>query len=178
MEPEENELLSRIFNEVDKKRKGYLDLPDIEALLLRPAVAKVLGDRRPSELMKEMDTDRNGKVSFTEFRLALQGRAGPQHGAHFAGTLGPRTYGWNVGTELEYFSVTNMQWVGCTITSVDRHSGAVQVDCKPGYWMHGVERQSRLRRPRWGILSRIFSFATLQSWWMAVGGICTSRTSC
>merc|ERR1719424_1086836 len=51
-EPVENELLLRVFTEVDRQKKGYLDQDDISAVLARPAVARVLGDRDPAELMK------------------------------------------------------------------------------------------------------------------------------
>jgi len=72
-EPAENELLWRVFNEVDRENKGFLDLEDIRVLLQRPAVAKVLGDRDPAALLREMDRDKKNKVSFEDFKNAMQG---------------------------------------------------------------------------------------------------------
>merc|ERR1712232_629555 len=74
-EPEENLLLWKLFSEFDSERKEYLNLQNINELLRRPAVARVLGSCEPDKLMREMDRDGNGQISFDEFRAAMLARA-------------------------------------------------------------------------------------------------------
>jgi Ca2+-binding EF-hand superfamily protein len=154
-EPVENELLLRVFTEVDRQRKGYLDQDDINALLARPAVAKVLGDRDPAELMKQMSRRSTRRVTFDEFKIALQGNG---QTSQFDGRLstcrstgqlvfGARTPNWLVGQSAEYYSYVQGAWITCVITAVDAASGAVQVDFKGQYWLRGLEMFTRLRRP-------------------------------
>jgi Ca2+-binding EF-hand superfamily protein len=149
-EPVENELLWRVFIEVDRHRKGYLDQDDIRALLERPAVAKVLGDREPAALMGQMSRHGTDKITFEDFKLTLQGHASSPWSTsgglqrHFM--FGPRMQPWQVDERAEYFSFVRGEWIPCRITAVDP-SGAVQVDCKPRYWLYGIELFTRLRRP-------------------------------
>uniref|UniRef100_A0A7S1AMS1 Calmodulin n=1 Tax=Noctiluca scintillans TaxID=2966 RepID=A0A7S1AMS1_NOCSC len=72
-EPEENRLLAQTFAEVDTGKTGFLQIADVRALLQRPALAKMLGDRSPENLMSELDTDGDGQISFSEFKYAMQG---------------------------------------------------------------------------------------------------------
>lgn len=156
-EPVENELLWRVFTEVDRSKKGYLDQDDIKALLERPAVVKVLGGRDPAVLMRQMSRPGTNKVTFKDFKIAIQGRDDPSGFASqimFAVPLGSRGKGrirWQMGEPAEYFSYILGDWASCTVTAVDPASGAVQVDWKPRYWLHGLELFTRLRRPhtRW-----------------------------
>lgn len=159
MAPVENELLVRLFNEMDRGNKGYLNLSDIEALLTRPSVAQLLGDRDPQQLMKDMNADGAGKVSFKSFKRVMQGRQGKRQMA-WNFLINPKFYGWDVGTQLEYYSPGLAQWISCLVVDIDRDSGAVQVDCQPGYWFHGADLR-RLRRPRRrSILGMVFGALT------------------
>lgn len=148
-EPVENELLWRLFCEADRQGKGFLDVEDIRALLQRPAIAKVLGGRDPATVLAEIDTRGRGQVSFEEFRLGVQGRAaGPTGVQQRRPLLGPRMRRLSQGQRAQYYSCTHSDWIPCTIIEVDQASGAVQVDCKPGYWLFGLELQTKLKPPR------------------------------
>jgi len=133
--PEENELVQNIFNEVDSDRKGYITADELAELLKRPSFAQVLGSRQPEEVMKEMGVDRNDKVVFDDFRIAICGQDGPPGGAQW----------YEVGQELEYYSPVYCGWVPCTVTKVDQRTGAVQVSANPGLWVRGAEVRRRIR---------------------------------
>jgi len=163
--PAENELLWRVFSEADQTGKGFLDLDDIRALLERPAVAKVLGDREPAELLSEMSQDGSKQVSFEDFKLAMQGqRRGQEHCRRTVHFHMKKMRGWQVGTELEYYSFTLGMWISCRITGIDAARGAVQLDCKPGYWIHGAEMQTRLRKPQRSIYDQVVGFINPLNW--------------
>jgi len=149
-EPVENELLWRVFCEVDRQGKGFLDLDDIRALLQRPAIAKVLGGRDPCAVLAEMDTAGAGQVSFEAFRRVVHGGGAPGAAGERCRrpVLGPRTRGLTKGQRAQYYSMSHAAWIPCTVAEVDAASGAVQVDCKPGYWLHGVELQTKLKPPK------------------------------
>jgi len=146
----ENTLLWQVFSEVDTQAKGYLDLKDIEGLISRPAVAGVLGSRDPEAILKQLDADSDNKVTFDEFRLAMQSDAHtststPSGGSGGGGGGSGGIYSkWHI---LQYYSTTHSAWIPCTV--VEAHAtGAVQVDCKPGYWFSGVELRTKLRAPK------------------------------
>lgn len=172
--PVENELLQRLFHEMDRGGKGYLNLLDIEALLQRPAVATVLGDRDPKELMKDMNADGAGKVSFKAFKRVMQGRQGKRQMV-WNFLFNPRMQGWEVGTELEYYSPSAGQWVPCVVTKVDQSSGAVQVDCQPGYWFHGADLRRLRRASRGGLLGMLYAVSSSLTLGMAS---CAFRDRC
>lgn len=163
--PAENELLWRVFSEADQSRKGFLDLDDLRALLKRPAVAKVLGDRDPASLLSEMAQDDSRQVSFQDFKMAMQGRK--KDAAQCQDTIyfhARKMQGWRVGTELEYYSTTMSMWISCRITGIDTVGGAVQLDCKPGYWIQGAELQTRVRKPKVTTYDRIVGFINPLNW--------------
>lgn len=142
-EPEESWTLERLFNEVDLNGLGYLSRADIEQLMQRPAVRAVLGNRSAKEVMKEMDTNSDGKISFDEFKFAMRG---DKKGHHQFSTLHTVAV-WNVGDEAEYMSSTFDRWIPCKLIEVDRATGAVQVDVKAGYWLKGTQIRMKLRQP-------------------------------
>lgn len=176
MEPEENELLLRVFGEADRRQKGYLDLDDIQALLQRPAIAKVLGDRDPATLLRIMDSKKTGKVTFEDFKRVMNGGPPQVKGGRLASAwrFGPRFRAWTVGEELEYYSQTHGRWVACQVTAIDAATGFLQVDVKPGYWLGRVEMVTRLRRGR-SLLNRIavtlnpFHWLPSQRWASCIG---------
>jgi len=174
-EPVENELLWRVFCEVDRKGKGFLDLDDIRALLQRPAIAKVLGGREPEALLAEMDASGNKKVSFASFRNVVHSQVDSSSGERACRPHlhGPRRRRFVKGQLARYYSMTHSAWIHCTIIEVDPVSGAVQVDCKPGYWICGVELQTRLRPPR-SFSERCQEMLNPMNWfsWWSWSGLC------
>lgn len=163
--PAENELLWRVFSEADQSGKGFLDLDDLKALLERPAVAKILGDRDPADLLSDLSQDGSKQVSFNDFKLAMQGRKRnvevDQGIVYFHAR---KMHGWKVGTELEYYSQTLGMWITCKITGIDTVRGGVQLDCKPGYWILGAELQTRVRKPKVSTYDRIVSVINPLNW--------------
>jgi len=149
-EPAENELLATEFKELDGDRKGYLNLQDVRALLQRSAVVRILGQREPEELLREMDPTGSGRVTFHDFHSAAHGRRQVLR-RRLAALLGPRQHIWKIGDEVEYLSrpgpSTEDTWIPSTIANLDFNTGAVQVECLAGYWLRGVELQTRLRAP-------------------------------
>jgi len=146
--PVENELLWRLFAEADRHSKGYLDVGDVQALLRRPAVAKVLGDRKPQDLLQEVDMKCTGRIDFEDFKFALQGS---QRKSQRTPLFVRRVRSLEVGQKMEYHSTTHGTWISCEVTGVDLKSGAVQVNCRPGWWIHSPEMQTKLRHPPSGL---------------------------
>jgi len=163
--PAENELLWRVFSDADQTGKGFLDVNDLRALLERPAIAKVLGDRDPTELMSEMCQDDRKQVSFQDFKLAMQGRKrSPVECQNNVFYLVQKMRGWRVGMNLEYYSQTLGMWISTKITGVDTFRGAVQLDCKPGYWIHGTDLQTRVRKPKVTLYQRVVDLINPLNW--------------
>jgi len=99
---------------------------------------RFLGGRSPEALMQLMDQDRDGQVSFEEFRRAVQGER----------LQGQRrtSVPYQVGQEVQYWSRSHGAWIDCTITAIDHANGAVQVSCKPDCWLLREDLRSlRLR---------------------------------
>uniref|UniRef100_A0A7S1AHD8 Uncharacterized protein n=1 Tax=Noctiluca scintillans TaxID=2966 RepID=A0A7S1AHD8_NOCSC len=121
-EPEENALLMRIFNEVDTDNVGYLTREQVQVLIKRPNVARVLRDK-PEQLVDMMDRDGDKRITFEEFKCVVQGKR-----------VG---HSYQKGQKIFFWSSSYNQW--CPGTVLDVRDKAVQVDCKPGYWLQGSE---------------------------------------
>jgi len=134
--PEENAMLQRLFTEADSQRRGYLGMAELAELAKRPALVKVFGSEETAMTkMRSLDSNQNGRVTFDEFKLALQG--GPRASAAAGG--------YKQGQSAKYWSASHGVWIPCMVTDVDGARGAVVVDCKPGFWLAG--EQLRLLRP-------------------------------
>jgi len=68
---DENRLLWREFQQLDRDGSGHLRRGDVAQLLERPALAEVLHGRSAAQMMRVMDEDGDGRVVFEEFRKAL-----------------------------------------------------------------------------------------------------------
>merc|ERR1719203_2592901 len=84
--------LSKIFQSIDLDGSGTLDLNEIQTLLARPNMARLMEGRTAADLMREMDRDGNGVIDFEEFRRAM---------------LGERSEVWAQGDLAKYFSGTH-----------------------------------------------------------------------
>lgn len=135
--PEESVLLQRIFTATDTDHTGYLDAKQVAELARGPAMERFLGGRSPEALMQLMDSDHDGRVSFEEFRRAVHGES--------AKGRRQRAPAYQVGQAAQYWSRSHSSWVDCTITAVDAQRNAVQVSCKPDFWLQGEDLQSLLR---------------------------------
>lgn len=144
--PEENEFLAKVFHEMDTAGKGFLDMESISELLQRPAVGKILGKREPMMVLQSMDTDKDGKISFHEFRAVMQRRRGFDHGAPHHGSHCPPKR-MCAGQKVMFYSTSHEVWISCIITKVDERAGAIQIDSKPGYYFRGEELRKRIRFP-------------------------------
>jgi len=131
--PEENQLLEKLFDDADTDGSGHLTVANIQDLLRRPAVARVLGARAPEELAREMDVDEDGTVSFEEFKRAMQ-----------RGTHTDCLY--KQGEAVEYLSPSHDEWLPCTVTTVDTRTGAVQISVRPDVWIRGAQLKMVLRK--------------------------------
>lgn len=54
---------------------------------------------------------------------------------------------WAVGTELQYFSVTQGGWTDCTVTAMNPQDRSIQINIKADYWMQVDEQDQKLRAP-------------------------------
>lgn len=137
--PEENAVLQRLFREADVKGQGYLMTAELTELARRPAIVKILGSEAAAlSRMRSMDTDGSGRVTFEEFKRAVQGF----ESASLRPKLSVATY--TKGQAVQYYSSSFSRWVACVVTDVDKILG-VQIDCKPGQWITGPQLQSQLR---------------------------------
>ena len=69
---QDESLLWQIFQDVDQDDSGSLDHQELELLLQRPALQQLLGDRTAAELLRDLDEDQSGHVSFEEFCRACE----------------------------------------------------------------------------------------------------------
>merc|ERR1712137_320841 len=111
-EPEENQLLSHMFNEFDTERKGYLNIRDISEILSRPSVARVMGvGETPETVLQKFDKDHNSVISFEEFKAVMHPRKDsspvqckPGHDTKMA-----------IGLEVQFYSASYNCWMDCTV---------------------------------------------------------------
>jgi len=136
--PQEKELLQDIFNDADSDKNGYLTIKEIQVLLKRPAISKVLGNNvRNEDVMRFMDREGKGYVTFDDFLRAIYGDS------RAADPKSLPTY--KVGQEVEYYSSSFSIWMPCEVSRVDEQTGAIQINAKPDFWMNTVEAQKRVR---------------------------------
>mmetsp|Transcript_26147 Transcript_26147/g.60981 ORF Transcript_26147/g.60981 Transcript_26147/m.60981 type:complete len:1008 (-) Transcript_26147:16-3039(-) len=132
---EEDAILQKVFKEADSRNYGVLTTQETLQLLNGPNMATWMKHQKKDALtlIREMDSNGDGKISFAEFKGALQGKQAEQSGS------------WpQKGMPAEYKSASFNQWIPCTVTAVDP-SGAIQVDVKPGYWLQGEELRTKVR---------------------------------
>eukprot|EP00928_Gymnodinium_smaydae_P043224 TRINITY_DN29009_c0_g1_i2.p1 TRINITY_DN29009_c0_g1~~TRINITY_DN29009_c0_g1_i2.p1 ORF type:complete len:743 (+),score=185.27 TRINITY_DN29009_c0_g1_i2:163-2229(+) len=134
-----DEILLKIFQEADADNSGTLDANEVSALLQKDAVKALMEGRDPSSIMRAMDQDRSGTVSFDEFSRALV----PRHAA------AAKQPAYKVGDSVEYLSASHGRWVPCQVTKVHR-KGAIQVSVKPDFWFSQSDANYRIRRPNAG----------------------------
>mmetsp|Transcript_31386 Transcript_31386/g.67443 ORF Transcript_31386/g.67443 Transcript_31386/m.67443 type:complete len:265 (-) Transcript_31386:525-1319(-) len=58
-----------------------------------------------------------------------------------------RRKAWAIGTELQYFSLTQGGWTDCTVTNLNPADHAVMINIKAEYWMSVDEQDQKLRLP-------------------------------
>merc|ERR1719203_1447902 len=124
--------LSKIFQSIDLDGSGTLDMHEIETLLARPNMARLMEGRSAADLLREMDSDNNGVIDFQEFSRAMLGER--------------NTETWSKGDFAKYFSGTHNSWLPCRIHAVDQNSGAVIIDIKAGHWLPLEYQQTHLLR--------------------------------
>jgi Ca2+-binding EF-hand superfamily protein len=173
MANEEGALLDRIFREADREHRGELDVKDLEELLKRENVYKVLGKRDAAKLLRAMDTNGDGFVSLEEFKAVMHGLpADTAKATNPSGNTSSRPplcsllmtkkfgqkqgyMGYTLGANVEYLSSTYNQWMPATVTAADAAQG-VQLSVKPGYWFIGTELFDKVRRqPQGGMVSSL-----------------------
>eukprot|EP00927_Polykrikos_kofoidii_P018628 TRINITY_DN18654_c0_g1_i1.p1 TRINITY_DN18654_c0_g1~~TRINITY_DN18654_c0_g1_i1.p1 ORF type:complete len:685 (-),score=170.68 TRINITY_DN18654_c0_g1_i1:99-2078(-) len=152
---QENDLLAKLFNGLDVDHSGYLEKQELVDMMNRSAVAKAFGTASSADLLSMMDQNHDGKVSFTEFRDALYGRPEGKAGLmHKVRSMVRFVTRYTEGDKVEYYVKSQKEWVKCIVCIVDKTTGAVQVNIKPGLWIVGKEfRNLRSRRdfliPHW-----------------------------
>jgi len=131
-----SETLSAAFTSIDKDHSGTLSRSEIQALLSEKHLGKIMEGQSADELIKEMDINGDGVITFAEFRTAMLG--GNSHHAN-------KGHGFAVGDKVEYYSASYGKWVPCEVTAVKR-SGHVQISCKPGAWIAPQQQGQMLRK--------------------------------
>lgn len=134
---DEEAAMEFIFRQADRDQSGSLDCAEVVELLRSERVRKILGKRSWEDVMRMMDRDNSGRISFLEFKLALGGKED-------SGSSGVTCCSYRVGDELEYFSVTQGGWIPCAVTQVSQK--AVMIDVKPGAWFQTASDLQKLRR--------------------------------
>jgi len=168
--PEESVLLQQIFSEADVQRLGYLQVPQVAELARGPAMTRFLAGQSPEALLRQLDVDGDGRVTFEDFRLAVQGRGRRGGHRHHHGGAGD----FRVGQVARFWSRSHSAWVECAVTAVDEARGAVQVDCKPGHWLEGEElhhhlkaaHAHRLQEPEYRKGQEVLLYSTTFSTWI------------
>merc|ERR1712061_523216 len=97
-------------------------------MLRRPIVAEVMHNMTAQQLMLEMDTTVNGRISWDEFRAYLDKR-----------------YSYKL---VEYYSELHRTWISTQVVARNKADGSVQVKCKPGVWIDRATQAARIRAPR------------------------------
>merc|ERR1719356_1527978 len=133
------QMLEQLFAEVDTDQSGYLDIHEIHEMLQRPRVAEVMAGTCCEELMDEMNKGKDGRISWAEFHMYLNGAFNKEHG-----TANPCFF---VGENVEYMSATHNRWVACQVEAYDPVTCSIQINCKPGMWLGKDIVLSQVRRP-------------------------------
>jgi len=115
--------LSQVFQSLDTDGNGTLSRSELNELLKKPNMESLVDGRTADDLIREMDVDGDGVIGFEEFRHAMVGESATPS-CHFA-----------IGDSAEYMSRSAGSWIPCKILEVDRRTGKVQVDVKPGAWV-------------------------------------------
>ncbi|CAJ1350096.1 unnamed protein product, partial [Effrenium voratum] len=120
-----DEVLWRMFKELDADNNNALDANEVRAMLQKPKVREIMADRTLAEVMDRMGL--NKKVSFSDFKKALAGESQPR----------PAAPQWTprAGDKVQYFSSSYACWMDTLVTAIDPSSGAMQLQCKPGLKM-------------------------------------------
>jgi len=130
-------MLFQLFQDIDTDKSGYLDINEIQQMLLRPHVAEVMAGKTAQQLMEEIDGNRSGRISWPEFQKYLDKR--------FSGDTS-----WKQGDDAEYLSSTHNTWVACKVTAVHPPGGLIMLSCKPGAWLNKEMQSQRVRHPQSG----------------------------
>lgn len=128
--PQEKQLLQSIFAEADADMNGYINQYELGLLMKRPAVEKVLGGKRPADVMQLMDPSGTGRISFEDF---------------CRGFYGDSVCEFNVNQAVEFYSSSFSSWIPCEVCKVDDKSGAIQITAKPDFWLSKAEASKRVR---------------------------------
>jgi len=70
-EQDEDAVLKKAFKEADLDGSGALDLAEVRKLLERPALMRLIGDRTPEAVLRELDSNCDAMVSFSEFKRGI-----------------------------------------------------------------------------------------------------------
>lgn len=125
--------LWQIFQDLDVDGNGTLSGSEIEKMLKRDAVAEAMRGHSAADILRRMDKDGNGCVSWEEFRAAL------------SVTKENGSVKWSAGSAAEYYSVAHNKWVPCKVLEVRAKDGAIQLNVKPGCWISTREQANKVR---------------------------------
>jgi len=136
-----DEVLWRMFKELDVDNNNSLDANEIRAMLQKQKVREIMADRTVTDVMDRMGLNRTGNVSFQDFKRALE-TVQVESESSFP-TTRPQTL--REGDKVQYFSSSYACWMDTTIAAVDTMTGNMQLQCKPGYWLP-PEEHHKVRR--------------------------------
>lgn len=125
-EKEENALFANLFHEADTDGSGYLEMVNIETLMKRPAVARVLGNRSAEDVMRQLDLNGDGVVSFDEFKKCMQGADSAKE--RWVGAL-KKTHA------VQVFHPTKNEWITTNVTDVCETTGKIKTEHAPDLWL-------------------------------------------
>ncbi|CAK9106627.1 unnamed protein product [Durusdinium trenchii] len=121
--------------------------PKIWLLITQAAVAAfdLLGIASVSDLGNSCPSPATEVASRRMFLVRLPGLRWAQRAELRQEPVKEKTAQLREGDKVQYFSTSYAQWMDTTITAMDA-TGAMQLQCKPGYWLP-PEELHKVRRP-------------------------------
>lgn len=127
--------LASVFQKLDKDGNGVLTRSELDDMMKQKHMESLLDGRSADDLLREMDLDGSGSISFEEFRRAMLGE-----------TVRPSAL-FNEGDAVQYYSSTYGRWIDCSISKVDARTGSVEINIKQGAWFSTNDQGTKLRKP-------------------------------
>jgi len=131
-------MLWKFYKDADADGDGSLSIDEVQEMIKRPAMEQVMRGMQVAEVMKMLDQDGDGVVTFEEFKAAMAGKPPPP-----TVTISVPWDGWRLGQNVTYYSVKQRAYFDARIMA--KHlNGSIQIDIKPNYWFSIPEQKVQI----------------------------------